>query len=256
VIAMNLSRSFFIFLTAAFLFVGCATTEKDRQKAALHTRLGYQHLQQGDPTAALRELLEAQKLNPEDASVYYALGWAYSAKRLFPQALESYRQTLKIDPKFTEAHNAIGAIYLELGQWDAAIAEFEMVLKDLLYQTPYYVLNNLGWANYKKGDLLKAIENYRKAVSLKPDFGLAYYNLGLAYRDQQQNEEAIKAFRNTVVLAPTFAEAHMQLGILYFNAQKAEDARREFQEVLRLTPQNENARLAQQYLDFLKKTKN
>ena len=112
---MNLSRFFFIFIAAAFLFAGCATTEKDRQKAALHTRLGYQHLQQGDPTAALRELLEAQKLNPEDANVHYALGWAYSAKGLFPQALESYREALKIDPKFTDAHNAIGAIYLETG---------------------------------------------------------------------------------------------------------------------------------------------
>jgi len=75
----------------------------------------------------------------------------YSAKRLFPQALESYREALRIDPKYTEAHNAIGAIHLELGQYDAAISEFEIVLKDLLYQTPYYVMNNIGWAYYKKG---------------------------------------------------------------------------------------------------------
>ena len=38
--------------------------------------------------------------------------------------------------------------------------------------------------------------------------------------------------------------------------RKREDARKEFQEVIRLTPQSENARLAQQYLDFLKKAKN
>jgi len=170
---MTLFR-YLVIIAVAFLLAGCATTEKDRQKAALHTRLGYEHLQKGDPTTALRELLEAQKLNPEDPNVLYALGWAYSAKGLYPQALESYREVLKLDPKFTEAHNAIGAIYLQTGQWDAAIAEFEIVLKDVLYQTPYYVLNNIGWAYYKKGDRLRAIDYFQKAVSLKPDFGLAY----------------------------------------------------------------------------------
>jgi type IV pilus biogenesis/stability protein PilW len=253
---MNLLKFIWVVLAVSLFLGGCATSEKDREKARIHTRLGSQYLQQGDPTSALRELLEAQKYNPEDADMQFALGWAYSAKGLFPQAMEAYRATLKIDPKYTEAHNAIGAIFLETGQWDAAIAEFELVLKDLLYQTPYYILNNLGWAYYKKGDRSRAIEYYQKAVGMKPDFGMAFYNLGLAYKDNKQEEEAIKAFRNTVVLVPGFADAHMQLGILYFNAPKPEEAQKAFQEVVRLAPQSENARLAKQYLDFLNKTKN
>ena len=112
---MNLTKSLLIVMTAILLFWGCSTSEQNRQKAVLHTRLGHQYLQQGDPTSALRELLEAQKFNPEDANVHYALGWAYSAKGLFPQALESYREALRLDPKYTEAHNAIGAIHLETG---------------------------------------------------------------------------------------------------------------------------------------------
>jgi Tfp pilus assembly protein PilF len=167
----------------------------------------------------------------------------------------SYREALRINPKYTEAHNAIGAIFLETGQWDAAIAEFEIVLKDLLYQTPYYVLNNIGWAYYKKGDRLRAIEYYQKALGMKADFGLAFYNLGLVYKDLKKDEEAIRAFRNTVALVPTFPDAYMQLGVLYFNGQKTEEAQKAFQEFLRLAPQSENARLAQQYLDFLKKAK-
>jgi tetratricopeptide (TPR) repeat protein len=184
--------------------------------------------------------------------VHYALGWAYSAKGLFPQALASYREALRLDPNYTEAHNAIGAIHLDMGQYDAAIGEFEIVLKDLLYQTPYYVMNNMGWAYYKKGDLRRAIEFYQKAVALKPDFGLAFYNLGLAHKDNKQPGEAIKAFRNTIVLAPNLGDAHLQLGVLQFNEQQPAEARKSFQEVLRLAPGSDSARLAQQYLDFLK----
>jgi type IV pilus biogenesis/stability protein PilW len=251
---MKATRLSIVVISALLLLGGCSTSEQDRQKAILHTRLGLQYLQQGDSTSALRELMTAQKYNPEDAGVHYALGWAYSAKSLFPQALESYREALRLDPKYTDARNAIGAIHLETGQWDAAIAEFEPVLKDLLYPTPYYVINNIGWAYYKKGDLRRAIESFQKAVSLKPDFGLAFYNLGLAYRDNKQPGEAIKAFRNTLVLVPNLADAHLQLGVLLFNEQQPAEAQKSFQEVIRLAPGSENARLAQQYLDFLKKS--
>jgi type IV pilus assembly protein PilF len=233
---------------------GCSIDEQAKQKASIHLRMGYENLQKGNSTAALRELLHAESLNPKDPEIQYSLGLAYSAKGRFPQALEHFNKTLIFDPKFTEAHNAMGATYIEMGKWDEAIQEFETVLKDILYLTPYYVHNNIGWAYYKKGDRVKAIENYQKAVALKPDFGLAYFNLGLAYKDNQKNAEAISALRSCLVHAPNFLEAHFQLGLLCFNSGKREEAMKSFQEVVRIAPQSENARLAKQYLDFLKKS--
>lgn len=246
-----------LFLVVGLSFlVGCSTDEQAQQRATIYLRMGYQNLQQGDPTSALRELLQAEKLNPKDPEIQFALGWAYSAKGRFLQALEHFRQTLVLDPKFTEAHNAMGATYIDLGKWDEAIQEFETVLKDLLYMTPFYPLNNLGWAYYKKGARRKAIEYYQKAVAMKPDFGLAYYNLGLAYTDEKQTEAAIAAMRSALAQDPAFWKAHFQLGLLYFNSGKREEAKKSFGEVVRIAPQSENAHLAQQYLDFLKKSGN
>ncbi len=132
--------------------------------------------------------------------------------------------------------------------------EFNIVLKDILYLTPFYVLNNLGWAYYKKGDLTQAIENYRRALGMKPDFGLAQYNLGLAYRDRGEPEQAVAAFTRTVSLAPQFLDAHTQLGKIYFEMGKKEEARKSFEEVIRLAPRSENARMAREYLELLKKS--
>jgi type IV pilus assembly protein PilF len=244
-----------LFLAVGFAFLtGCSTDEQAQQKAKIHLRMGYQNLQQGDPTSALKELLQAENLSPKDPEIHFALGWAYSAKGHFLEALEHFRQTLILNPKLTEAHNAMGATYLEMGKWDEAIQEFEIVLKDLLYMTPYYVQNNIGWAYYKKGERLKALEYYQRAVALKPDFGLALFNMALVYRDNQQTAEAIAAMRSALAQAPNFLEAHFQLGLLYFNSGKLEEAKKSFGEVLRLAPRSENARLAQQYLDFLKKS--
>jgi Tfp pilus assembly protein PilF len=252
---MKKSYRMILFLAISVSFgTGCSTDEQAQQKATIHLRMGYQSLQQGDPTSALKELLQAEKFHPKDAEIQFALGWAYSAKGRFLEALEHFRQTLVLNPKFTEAHNAMGATYLEMGKWDEAIQEFEIVLKDLLYLTPYFVQNNIGWAYYKKGERPKALEYFQKAVALKPDFGLAHFNRGLVYRDNQQTPEAIAAMRSALAQAPNFLEAHFQIGLLYFNSGNREEAKKAFGEVVRLAPQSENSRLAQQYLDFLKKS--
>jgi predicted TPR repeat methyltransferase len=67
-------------------------------------------------------------------------------------------------------------------------------------------------------------------------------------------EEAIAAMRSAVTYAPTFLDAHFQLGVLSFNAGKRDQARKSFEEVVRIAPRSENAQLAQQYLDLLKKS--
>mgnify|MGYP000112008217 CR=1 FL=1 len=248
---LNLALSF---LPALLLFSGCGPDPKSIQKATFHYGLGHSYLQQGDPTSALRELYEAEKLNPKDAPTQHALGMALSAKGKYTDALEHYRRALELDPKYTEVHNAMGAAYLEMGKWDEAIQEFQIVLKDILYLTPFYVHNNLGWAYYKKGDLSNAIENYERAVRMKPDFGLAQYNLGIAYRDRKQPDLALAALRQATALVPGLLDGHFQLGKLYFETGNKEEAEKSFQEVVRLAPKSETAQRAQQYLDLLKKS--
>jgi len=251
---MNRLKSFLLLAVSLVFLAGCATSEQAKQKAIIHFRLGSEYLQRGDPTSALREFLEAEKFDPQEASIQFALGSALNAKGRFQEGLQYYRKALEIDPKFTETHNAMGSTYLELGQWDNAIKEFETTLKDLLYLTPFFVENNLGWAYYKKGDIPRAIEHYSKALSMKPDFGLAYYNLGLAYKDNKQTEEAIAAMRSATIHVPNLLDAHLQLGILSFNSGKRDQAKKAFEDVVRLAPNSDSGRLAQQYLDFLKRS--
>lgn len=251
---MNTRSLFLLFLAALFFFSGCGPDEKAIQKANIHYGLGSSALQRGDPTSALREFYEAEKLNPKDPYIQHALGMALNAKGKYKEALQHYGNALELDPKYTEVHNAIGATYLEMEKWDEAIQEFNLVLKDYLYLTPFFVHNNIGWAYYKKGDLNKAVENYKKAITMNPDFGLAHYNLGIAYRDGKKTDLAVAAFRRTIALVPNLLDAHFQLGKLNFEAGKKTEAQKSFQEVLRLAPQSEAAQMAQQYLDLLKKS--
>ncbi|MBI4495487.1 MAG: tetratricopeptide repeat protein [Deltaproteobacteria bacterium] len=243
-------RNLVMILAAGLVLLGgCGVSRQAREQAAVHSRMGFGHLRQGDSTAALRDFLEAQRLNPKDPQIHYGLGWAYSQKGMFAEAMNHYREALRLDPQFTDAHNTLGLAYLEMSRFEEAIREFETALKDLLYPTPYSLLNNLGWAHYRNGDREKAIECYQKAVAQKPDFGMAFYNMGLAYRDLKQTQAAIAVLRTATRLEPGLQEAHFQLGLLLLQAGERAEAKKAFQEVIRLQPQSERARQAQRHLD-------
>jgi superkiller protein 3 len=63
-----------------------------------------------------------------------------------------------------------------------------------------------------EGKIDEAIEAFRQAVSIDPQFAAAYYNLGVLLRMQGQLDEAVGSYQKALVLTPDFAEAHYHLG--------------------------------------------
>ena len=72
---------------------------------------------------------------------------------------------------------------------------------------------NLGIALRKQGQLDQAIENYRKAIQVDPEYAYAYNNLGLALDDQGQLDQAIENFQKAIQIDPEDASAYYRLGI-------------------------------------------
>ena len=61
-----------------------------------------------------------------------------------------------------------------------------------------------------KGRLEEALEAYKKAISLKPDYAEAYSNLGTTLQDQGKLEEAIEAYNKALSLKPDLAPVRAQ----------------------------------------------
>jgi len=56
----------------------------------------------------------------------------------------------------------------------------------------------LGLVYDNMSDHDKAIEAYKKVISLNPDFIKAYQSLGLAYESKGQRDEAVKYFKKAL----------------------------------------------------------
>ena len=65
---------------------------------------------------------------------------------------------------------------------------------------------NYAWASYESGDLITAIEHYRRAAALAPSAD-AHYNLGVIFMGQSLIEEADAEFRAALMIDPAFNEA-------------------------------------------------
>ena len=70
----------------------------------------------------------------------------------------------------------------------------------------------LGEALQELGELEQAIEAYKKALSIKPDYADAHNNMGMALYDQGSFDEAANNYQKAVNLEPDFADAHYNLG--------------------------------------------
>jgi tetratricopeptide (TPR) repeat protein len=72
-----------------------------------------------------------------------------------------------------------------------------------------------GFGYQNQGNLDKAIEEYKKATELNPNYLQAHMNLGAAYIGQKKYDQAIEEFNTVVKLNYYYGTAHYNLGYVY-----------------------------------------
>ena len=81
-----------------------------------------------------------------------------------------------------------------------------------------------GALSLNSSDYEKAVEQFRKAIALRPDSSKTYNLLGIAYFDQKNYKLAKKQFERAVVINSSYAEAYNNLGSVYFMTGQFKEA--------------------------------
>lgn len=190
------------FAEAAAIYRQVLQTQPDHSDA-LHL-LGLLAYHEGKFDAAMELIMRAIGVVP--TAIYYGnLGNVLAALGKSAAAVESFRQSIALQPDYVPAHNNLGNMLRAQGQFDAAVQS----LRNAIALKPDYAeaYNNLANALVDQGDLEGAIEYYRKTISLRPDLAEPRSNLLfiLSYRDatspQEYLAEAIR-FGDQVTAAP------------------------------------------------------
>jgi tetratricopeptide (TPR) repeat protein len=145
-------------------------------------------------------------------------------------------------PLFPDVHNSLACAYSDEGQLDNAIEQYRTAIS----LKPDYLeaYNNLANAYSSKGQFDMAIQQYRAAVNLNPELPVVRFNFGNAYLSTGQFDRAIEQYRAALRLKPDFAVVHLNLGLSYLNTGLQDMARKEFELALANDPGDLKARQA------------
>ena len=159
-------------------------------------------------------IITMSQRHPPQEQIDYVLNLFKSDQ--IQQALDLI-DTLSTDyPNESLLFNIRGACYASLGQLDIAVQSYEKALSIKPdYAKAHY---NLGGALQELDKLHDSAKSYENAIALEPENAQAHNNLAIVLRELDQLEEAEVSCRKAIVLDPEYAEAYSCLSmILYAN---------------------------------------
>jgi protein O-mannosyl-transferase len=143
-------------------------------------------------------------------------------------------EALRYVPNSPVLHTIFGTTLLELNRLDEAIDNFKFAIElDPNYLTPYY---NMAIALGQKGDVNGAIEQYKSIIRLKPDFVDAYSFTGELLYQKGQFAESIEYLEKAIQFAPDNIPLHNRLMTAYASIGKIDEAIEHCRIVLKANP--------------------
>jgi adenylate cyclase len=165
----------------------------------------------------------------------WANGWSQDPQSL-DQAFELTQRAIDLDDSLTSARVVLSDIYLWKKIHDKAIAVIDQAVKlnpncaDAIEQQGEILI----WA----GRPQEGMELVRKAMRLNPIYPVWYLlNLGHAYFLADQHDEAVDIFKRALIVNPDFLPVHLILALIYAEKDCKEAAMAEVAEITRISPE-------------------
>ncbi len=166
-----------------------------------------------DAEAEAKKVLKADEQNVR-AMQLLAQGYYRQGKyELCRLVLENARA---VDPNDPVTHNALGTVLLKLKQRAAALDSFKTAAS--LRPDFAEAHSNYGAMLVESGDYDGAVKELELAVSAAPQLLPARMNLGNAYRGKLELVKAREQYDKVVALDPTLADTYYNLAILHLDS--------------------------------------
>jgi len=152
---------------------------------------------------------EKKNLTTEET---FALAVQNHKKNNLQVAENLYNETLKTNPNYAGAHNNLGIVLNELGEYQKAMSSYEKAIQI----NPNHVdaHNNLGLAFYKLREFQKAISCHKKAIQLDPNNLNSHNNLGILFYQLGQFQNAKSYFEKAIQIDPNHPDVNFSFGML------------------------------------------
>src|SRR5204863_7421240 len=143
---------------------------------------------------------EALGREPDQPELLY--DYALTAEKLerFDLLEENLRKLIKVRPDHAHAYNALGYSFAER---NLRLPEARKLIEKALELAPEddYIIDSMGWVQYREGDLKGAAATMRRAYSGRPDAEIGAH-LGEVLWQMGQRDEARRVWDEALKTAP------------------------------------------------------
>jgi len=210
------------------------------RNAEAHYVLALSAMYQNRPAEALPAIDKAVSLAGADPQFHFIRGLCLAGAGRAEEAIAAYRKAVVLRPAFFEAWANLGNLLERSGQW--AGAEEAYGHANRLRPGAGPVLNGLGMCALARGDRERARALFSDAVAADPASPTARNNLGHTLGKLKRAEEGIAHLREAVRLRPDYAVAWVNLGELCYSAGRDAQAVEAIDGALAVDPGNAGLR--------------
>ena len=202
-----------------------------------------QAIDRQDYASAAKNYQDYLAKKPDDATVHYDLGYAYTALHKPAEAKSEYQKAIALNPKLAPAYQNLGITLLATdpaGAVDALQKAAELLPADA--RTKWL----LGTALENNGKLAPAIDQFEAAEKLDAKNPEIRISLGQALLKAGRGKEAFAAFQDALALQPTgraLAEAHLGLGRAAITEKQLDKGVSELAAYLQMEPSDADVRI-------------
>jgi tetratricopeptide (TPR) repeat protein len=151
-----------------------------------------------NPEEAISKYEQASKLDPSNHRILGKLGRAYRKKEDWQKAAATYAAAEKLAPTFADYYYEHGyALEQQAVKGPTSWAEAKQPLMDAISKDPNMAeaYEELGDVEYHLDDEQGALQNFTKAIELRPDESAFYATLASLYRELGYTDEEEKVLK-------------------------------------------------------------
>jgi tetratricopeptide (TPR) repeat protein len=191
-------------------------------------------------TEAERTLTNVLSLDADKKEAHYTLGSVYFKTNRYPQAVTSLNRAAELDTAYIQPLYTLIEVYEASNQPIERIGVMSRIAEKNQDEELWFNIGNL-WA--ENGNVPKAVESFRKAIAINPEYAVAQYRLAFILYDQGNFSEAIEHLEFAYNQYPDNDLIARRLAMAYQRSGRIDDAIARYEQAIAANPTSTQAYL-------------
>ena len=205
-------------------------------------RIGHNYLHYQNYDEAIKAFSKAIKKNPNDYSAWYSRAIAYQKAGMLEKAVKDFLKTEELNPKIMSTETNLADIYVKMKNYKAAEKIYKKVLSNNSKNA--HAWSELGIIQAKHKHYMAAIESFTNVLNIQSDsaqsannYGV-WYSRALAYQRMGMLVKAIDDYKKALELNPECLNCMERLASAYMKTKNYQKAKEVFTIAINFYPDN------------------